>query len=251
VSEETQQERAKTNLIPNPLNQAFLAGSAAGLASLSGSLFFDVLPDQAFKMASGVFLAGAGFSLYLSWYDGRARAKPRKRRGRQIPFNHYRGSQKIDMELSIGQPGYVTRESWPERLNRWVYGKGEAKIDVKPTALVPRPAELDEFVFLSQGLQLREVHVKLFLKSAWRNRKNGKGLSERRWVREFSQRPAWYQELSTDWYYAIMRLLADCQRGLGYQLIVYNRGNNWLNMANEPFMTMRLLKWHESEKRKV
>jgi hypothetical protein len=112
----------------------------------------------------------------------------------------------------------MARETWGDTLNRWVFGRGEASGKVKPKSLVPRPTELDEFIFISNGIQLREVHVKLFLKSAWRNRKYGKGLSERRWVREFSQRPAWYQELSTDWYFAVMDLLFNCQSSLKRQM---------------------------------
>lgn len=248
---EDQQEKQGKNLIPNPVNQALLAGGASGLASLAASLFFDVPGEQAFKMASGVFLSGSCYSLYISWSDNRNKGKPRKRtpRGRQIPFNHGRGTQKIDMEYSVEQGGYVLRETYFQAFKRKIYGHPARSMPIRTIEEIARPEILDEFIFWSQGVQLRKVHVDLFLKSAWRNRANGKGLSKRRWVRDFSQRPAWYKELSPAWFFAIRQLLYSAQEFTGQQLII-EQANQWSMLAIEPYQLIRILKWYEYERRK-
>jgi hypothetical protein len=219
------QKQQKRNLIPKPVQQAFYAGFSAGCLSVAFGVPFEYAPRVA--------LAATGFSFWLSYQDSRGRT--RRRRGRQVPFTSAQGRKTIDLEYAI---------------ERFVYGRKEANSPVEPMVAVPRPKELDDFIFVSQDIQLREVHVKLFLKSAWRNRQYGKGLSERRWVRNFSQRPAWYQELSTDWYYAMMRLLFNTQSYLGLHMVMM-RSNRWMSLVNEPFMTLRLLKWYESERRKL
>lgn len=232
---ENKDKQPKANLIPKPIQRAFYAGFSAGGLSFVFSVPVEFLPR--------IVVAGATYSLIKSWLE--LGPKRKSGNGRRVMLN----GRTIDLEYSVSQGGYMARETWGELGKRLVFGRSEANTLVKPNIAVLRPSELDEFIFVSNGLQLRELHVKLFIKSAWRNRQYGKGLSERRWVREFSQRPAWYKELSTDWYYAVMKLLLNCQSSLGYQMITV-KANGWLNLANEPFMTMRLLKWYEIERRK-
>jgi hypothetical protein len=241
MTEKVQQEKPK-NLIPSSFSQAFLAGTVASSLSFVIGVPVEYLPRVA--------VAGISYSLFLSWKDSRIETSPRKKaksNTRQIPFNHGKGSQKIDMEFSMSTGGYMIRESYLQAFVRKLSGKRQ-KVDrrIKP---VERPRELDEFIFHSQGLQLREIHIKLFLKSAWRNREYGKGLSARRWVRNFNQRPAWYKELSPAWYYAAMELLWKAGCYSQWNLVV-RYDNSWLALVNEPRTTLNILKWYESEKSK-
>jgi hypothetical protein len=238
---DTQQEKPKQNLIPSSFYQAFLAGGAAsGLAIAFGTPV---------EYGPRIFLAGSCFSLYLSWRDSRYQTAPRKKpKGRQIPLNSLSGQRKINMELVMSQGGYITRESYLDGFKRWL--SGGPKPVARQVETVNRPKELDEFVFYSQGLQLREKHVKLFLTSAWRNRQYGKGLSVRRWVRNQSQRPAWYQELSPTWYYAMIDLLYKAGDYTGWQLVVRYH-NGWLSLVDGNIrLTLSVLKWYEYETRK-
>ena len=154
-----QQEKQPKNLIPKPLSQAFLAGSVASGASL----VFGVPVEYAPRIA----LAGATWSLYLSWSDSRNETKPRKRKpiGRQIPFNTATGRQQIDMEFSVSQGGYIDRETWQDTINRLIFGRKETRPvrEIKP---VSKPDILSEFTFHSQGIQLIESEVKAFLQIA-------------------------------------------------------------------------------------
>lgn len=230
MTDQTQQ-KPKFDIIPKPVQRAIYAGLIGG----GCSVVFGVPTEFAPRIA----LVGACYSLAISW---RELGKPgsKRRRGRQVLVN----GQAMSLEYSLGQPGYIARETWGERVTRWVYGRGETPAVSRPARSVLRPAEVDEFTFFCRGIQLRESHVKLFLRSAWHNRQYGKGLSARRWVREFSQRPAWYKELSPAWFYAMRQLLFDAQTGLGLQLVTLD-ANNWLSLANEPFTTLSLLKWYE------
>jgi hypothetical protein len=239
---EAKQEKPK-NLIPKPVSQAFLAGSSAGVLSYVFGVPVEYLPRVA--------LAGAGFSLYLSWQDSRHETKPKKKRGRSIPFNHGRGSQKIDMEYSMAAGGYLVRESYWQAIKRKLSGTPRsAVIQSQP---VTRPKILDEFIFIShykgQAIQLREPHVKLFLASAYRNRANGVGLSMRHWERRRSQRPAWYKELPPLWFRGMSMLLWNTQKYLNRQIVI-TLDNQQSFLAVEPFELFILLKWYECEKGK-
>jgi hypothetical protein len=189
-------------------------------------------------------LIGAGFSLWLSWNDSREETKPKRRKskGRAIPFRSAQGVTNVypdALELSMGQSGTLTRETYWQGIKRKWSGTPGLGVPIRPVT--------KEFVFISQGMQLQQVHVELFLKSAWRNRKSGKGLSGRRWVRNFNQRPAWYQELSPTWYYAMMQLLYDAQIKTGWQLI-YTLDNQQSFLNVEPYHLIRILRGVEIEK---
>jgi hypothetical protein len=245
VVDQEQEKRQPKNLIPKSVSDALLAGGATGLVSLA----FGVPSEYAPRVA----LAGAGLSLYLSWSDSRYKTRPKRRRkGRQIPFNHGRGSQQIDMEYSLERGGHMVRETYLQALRRKISGNPR-QVKTPDVSPVNRPKILSEFIFHShydgQIIQLRKVHVDLFLKSAWHNRQNGKGLSARRWVRNFSQRPAWYKELSPLWYYAMRNLLYDAQIFTGQQIVI-ELNNQWSSLAIEPYQLIRILKWYEWEKRK-
>jgi hypothetical protein len=242
MTQQAKQDKPK-NLIPPSFSQAFLAGASSAILSWGIGVPFEYVPRVA--------AISAGYSLYRSLQDSRYLTAPRKRatRGRQIPINHGRGQSSINMEFSVAQGGYITRETWGQGLKRFVLG-GSRPV-TRPMQKVDRPKELDEFPFHSNGLQLREKHVKLFLASAWRNREYGRGLSARRWVRNFSQRPAWYRELSPAWYYAMMALLHNAEKYTHWQLIV-RYDNSWLSLVDGDLrLTMCILKWYESERKKV
>jgi hypothetical protein len=238
----------KRDLIPKPAQDAFWAGCAT-----SGfSIVMGVPGEHIWK----VFIGGASLviglhvkrSIALGLSD--SRKKKQKRENVGIPFTTQKGTKYIDMDLefSIEQGGYILRESYGQALLRKVLRKGSRPV-VKPVEPVERPKELNEFVFYSQGLQLRQVHVDLFLKSAWRNRQYGKGLSARRWVRYWSQRELWYKELRPMWYYAMLDLLLSAGDYCQFHLVVEYE-NGWRSLVNEPHLTMRILKWYEVEKRK-
>lgn len=235
-------ENKSPNLIPSSFTQAFYAGLVASGLSFVLGVPIEFIPRVA--------VAGMSYSVFLSWQDGR-RVTTKKSRGRLIPFNHGKGSDKIRMEFSAATGGYIARESYLQAIVR--NGKNLLGNRKKINKSIPepevRPSELEDFLFYSQGLQLREVHVKLFLKSAWRNRKHGKGLSARRWVRNFNQCPAWYQELSPAWYYAVMELIMGASEHANYQLVIRYQ-NSWLSLANEPRLTLRILRWYRYEQRR-
>jgi hypothetical protein len=156
------------------------------------------------------------------------------------------------MEYSLERGGYMVRETYLQALKHKFLGNPR-QVKTPDVSPVNKPKVLSEFIFHShydgQIIQLRKVHVDLFLKSAWRNRQNGKGLSARRWVRNFSQRRAWYKELSPLWYYAMRNLLYDAQVFTGQQIVI-ELNNQWSSLAIEPYQLIRILKWYEWEKRK-
>ncbi len=227
------------NKIPTPITQALLAGSFA-----SGTSFVLGVPAEHIPR---IAVAGASYSLWLSWQESRLKTTPKKRKGRQIPFSYGNGSSKIDMEFSTSTGGYIARETYFQGIKRFVLGTPKSVI--RPIKSVSRPNELDEFIFHSQGLQLREKHVKLFLQSAWRNKANGRGLSARRWVRNFNERPAWYKELNPIWYHAMMSLLWQAGNHAQWYLVV-RYDNGWLSLVDGDLrLTLSILKWYEYDKK--
>jgi len=241
----TEQQPQSKNPIPKPVYQAIAAAVVAGGSSFVFGVPIEYVPRVA--------VAGIVYSVFQSYSDIRYQVSPRVRRprGRQIAVNTVNGSRKIDMEYSVSQGGYIVRETYAQAIKRFVFGKPQAD-KRQPEIKVNRPEALDDFIFRShyqgQVVELAETHVRLFLQSAWRNRANGKGLSQRRWVRERSQRPAWYQELSPVWYYGMSMLLWDAQKALKRQLVI-ETGYQWYALNVEPRQAMGLLKWYESIKR--
>jgi hypothetical protein len=104
---------------------------------------------------------------------------------------------------------------------------------------------MTEYIFLShydgQEVQLLESDVTRFL---WRYRKWGHGLSERRWVRDISQRPQWYKNVGSTWYYALVELLWEVE---ARQLIV-PVGWQQNALARDPHQTLEALKWAQTLK---
>lgn len=235
----------KTNLIPKPISQAFYASLAAG----GGSLVFGV----PFEYVPRIALAGATWSLVMSWSDSRQETKPKKRKpSRSIDFNSYQGSRKIDLEYSMATGGTLIRESYLQALKRTLKRKlSGTPGPVKVIEQVEKPKILSEFVFHSyyqgQHIELRKHHVKLFLSSAWRNRANGVGLSIRHWERRRSQRPAWFKELPPLWFRAMSQLIWDAHKYLGRQLVV-TLDNRQSFLAVEPRELYCLLRWYEGVK---
>lgn len=246
MTDQKQEKPKQPNWLVKAGGDAILATGVTGLASFVIGVPLEYIPRVA--------LAGTCYSLYTSWKNSKEKEKPKqKNRGRAIPFTTVKGTKNVypdnNFELSIEQGGYVLRENYRQAFWRKISRKGSRPV-VRPVENVDRPGELDEFIFYSQGLQLRQVHVDLFLKSAWRNRKYGRGLSARRWVRNFSQRPAWFQELSPMWYFAAIDLLENAWRYCdGYCLMVAYE-NGWRSLIEEPHLTLRILRWAEVEKRK-
>ncbi len=244
------------NLIPKPVSQAFLAGASIGTISLAMSLKNNVPGDQAFQSATILFLAGVGLSFGFSWNDSRLEAKPRKRnRDKAISFSSLQGTKNIyrdELEYSVAQGGILVRESYFQALKHKISGNPRPR-QMNPIESMERPASLDEFIFYShykgQLVQLQAKHVKLFLSSAWRNRANGVGLSQRHWERRRSQRPNWYKELHPLWFRAMWMLLWNTQKYLNRQLVI-TLNNQQSFLVVEPHELFIYLKWYECEKGK-
>ncbi len=246
MTDNQKQEKPKQpNWIIKSGGDAVIASCATGLASYVFGIPIEYMPRVA--------LAGGAFSLYISWSHSKSKERPKKKQ-KGIPFTTYKGTKYINpysddkLEYSIEQGGYILRETYAQAIWRKVSRKGSRPV-IKPVESVSKPNELDEFVFHSLGLQLRQVHVDLFLKRAWKWRQFGKGLSARQHVRNFSQMPAWYQELSPAWYYAMLELLRCAGDHCHFHLVVEYE-NGWRSLINEPHLTMRILRWYEIERRK-
>lgn len=207
-------------------------------------------------------LIGGGFSLV--WYWGTANlTKPKKAKTARgsvgpgsIVVNSVNGSRKVSrkgsrkgFEYAQYQPGYVSRETFGEMLRRWVKGKPRSQ-----GAIDHGPIVIREFVFRShyegQLVELAEDDVRRFLRSAWRNRKRGSGLSNRRWVINCRLRPQWYKDLGPHWYKALLALLGDAQQITQRQLIVCI-GPQWYALARDPHTTLGRLKEAEAVKRGI
>lgn len=241
---ETKQE--KRNLISPSFSQAILAGTvASGLATAFGTPL---------EYAPRIFLAGSCFSLYLSWSDSRTetKPKPKTKHGRSIPFTSAQGVKQIyrdDMEFSIKQDGFIYRENYLQVVTRKLFRKYLKQSAI--TNPIDQPKIINEFVFRviynNILIELREQHVRLFLKSAWRNRSGGKGLSVRHWERRRPQRPAWFRELPPYWFRGISVLIWNCQKSFNRQLVI-TLDNQQSFMVIEPHEMFGLLKWHEIER---
>jgi hypothetical protein len=192
---------------------------------------------------------GAGFSLV--WYWGRNNlysvrdGKPSPRRGRHVTVNSH--NKKRDVAIFDYQPGYITRDSWPDIILGW-FRHPRPMSSSKTTG---KPSVLEEFVFISQYLgqpiELQEKNVKRFLAAAWYNRDRGSGLGERRWVREWKRRPAWYQELGPPFYYAMLSLIGGAQKQLNRQLVI-KLGHQQYGLKFDHHTMYGLLKWVELQK---
>ncbi len=234
------QKQTKRALIEYKIMEPFV--HAAALGSACGSFAF-VMHGPAFNWS----LLGGGASLF--WYWGCANlGRPKTKRatrttGRRILVNSGNGSRSMVFNQVAG--GFITRDTWGDIFFRWVRGKPR----VRPQRLeMDKPKVLDEFVFRSGGIELLESDVTRFLIAAWRHRSQGSGLSQRRWVRGFKDRPQWYKNLGTHWYYALINLIDETETMSGRQLVVCT-GPQWYQLAREPHDIFSALKWAESQKK--
>lgn len=202
-------------------------------------------------------LIAGGFSLFWYWGSANLR-KPKKAKARGggispglIVVNSINDSRKVRRDgktfnYQPYQPGYVSRETIPEMLRSFFKGKPRVRQSSSPIVL-------REFVFRShyegQLVELDEADVRRFLRSAWRNRERGSGLSQRRWVRNLRLRPEWYQALGTHWYYALLALIGDAQQRTHRQLVVGNSKAQHYRLACDPHTTLGRLKEAEAIKR--
>lgn len=225
----------------------FVDAAALGLGS---SAFAVVAQGPALNWAC----LGAGFS--LCWYWGSANlTKPKKAKRRQaspktITVNSANGSRKVslegDFEYSIYETTQINRETWGETLRRLIRGKPEV---TRPDPSPPQVAR--EFVFQSHydghTVELREDDVRRFLRTAWKHRQRGRGLSQRRWVREWKERPQWYRDLGPYWYFAFRNLLVEAKHFTGCQMVV-KTSLYWEQLARDPQITLGLLRETEAQK---
>lgn len=203
-------------------------------------------------------LIGGGFSLF--WYWGTANlTKPKKAKPAResvgpgsIVVNSVNGNRIVSrkgFEYAQYEPGYVSRETFPEIIRRLV--KRKPRIRQAPLAA---PIALREFVFHShykgQPVELGEDDVCRFLNAAWRNRKRGSGLGQRRWDRDRRLRPQWYKDLGPYWYYALLALLREAQQITQRQLVVCI-GYQQYALARDPHTTLGRLKEAEAVKIKA
>lgn len=241
----TKGPQQKRYLIPYAAAKPFV--DAAALGSACGSFAYTM---------QGPILNWSliGWASSLSWYWVVANLiKPKAKRatrapGRRILVNSFKGSRSMVFNQVAG--GFITRESWGEGFLRLVRGKPR----VRPQApVIDKPRWMSEQVFSShykgRPVQLLESDVTRFLIAAWRHRSQGSGLSERRWVRGFKDRPQWYKNLGTHWYYALINLIDETETMSGRQLIVINIEAQHYTLTRDPHETLEALKWAESQKR--
>ncbi len=200
-------------------------------------------------------LIGGGFSLF--WYWGTAnltkgkKGKPARESAGpgSIVVNSVNGSRKVSrkgFEYAQYQPRYVSRETFPEMLRRFV--KRKPRIRQAP---LDAPIALRDFVFHSyyqgQPVELAEDDVRRFLRSAWRHRHQGSGLGQRRWVRDWRLRPQWYKDLGPYWYFALLALIREAEL-ITYRQLVVSPGPKWVALARDPHTTLGRLKEAEAVK---
>lgn len=246
-TERTMSERRR-HLIEYAVAKPFVDAVALGAGSAA---FATVLQGPALNWS----LIGGGFSLF--WYWGTANlTKPKKAKAKggsigpgSIVVNTFNGSRTVrrDGKNFNYQPGYISREIFPEILRRLVRGKPRIR-----QAPLGTPIALREFVFHShyrgQPIELSENDVRRFLRSAWRNRQRGSGLSQRRWDRDRRLRPQWYKDLGPHWYYALLALLREAQQITRRQLVVCT-GPQWYALACDSHTTLFRLREAEAVKR--
>ncbi len=236
MTEETKRPLIEYAAVKPFVDAAALGFGSAAFAAVSGN---DPL-DWAFL--------GTGCSLFWHWGSANLKSKSKKRPrrgGRSIPVNSASESKNVRI-FDQTAPGYITRETWPEMFFRWTRGKPQER----PQApMIDKPPILDEFVFVSDGVELLDSDVCRFLLSAWRNRDRGSGLSHRRWVRNCQQRPQWYKDLGKTWYYAFVGLLREAQKITRRQLVI-EMGHQQYGLKYDPHTTLLILKWAEAQKGK-
>ena len=226
--------------IVKPFVDAVALGSGCGL-------FASVAREP---VSSWAFIGG-GLSLF--WYWGTANlSRPKAKRttrtaGRRILVNSANESRSMVFNQVAG--GFIARESYLTPILRWVKGNPR----VRPqTDRIDKPPWMSEQVFSShykgRPVQLLESDVTRFLIEAWRHRSHGSGLSQRRWVRGFKDRPQWYKNLGTHWYYALINLIDKTETMSGRQLIVINVEAQHYTLTRDPHETLEALKWSESQK---
>ncbi len=194
-----------------------------------------------------------GWASSLFWYWGCANlGRPKTKRatrtpGRRILVNSGNGSRSMVFNQVAG--GFITRESYLAAILRWA----KRKPKVHPQAdRIDKPRWMSEQVFSSHykghPVQILESDATRFLIAAWRHRSQGSGLSERRWVRGFKDRPQWYKNLGTQWYYALINLIDETETMSGRQLIVINFEAQHYTLTRDPHETLEALKWAKSQK---
>ena len=240
------EKKEKRAIIEYAVAKPFIEGIIAGLA-VGGPASF-----------SGKFFEGLvwGSSLYFGWYLWSQNANQGKRKPRSqnstITVNTASGTRKV--RRFEFQPGYIARETWGETLRRWTVGKPQPRIAGPTAPTVTRPAELDQFVFISQSddgqmVELLSTDFRNFLRRAWLYRERGKGFGARFWG-PLNQRswPDWYP--GPFWYQAARNLIYSAQGGLGRQLVI-ETNNQWY-MLRWPMKTTyeHVLYWYVTENRK-
>lgn len=237
----TQETKRSSSLIEYKAFKPFVDATALGVGSAA---FAIVSGNEPLDWA----LLGAGCSLFWHWGSANLKSnksKPRRRSGRSITVNSGAESKNIHI-FDQAAPGYITRETLPETFFRWTRGKPQER---KVAPQISKPPILDEFVFVSDGVELIDSDVRRFLLSAWRNRDRGSGLSNRRWVRDWRSRPQWYQDLGVPWYNAFVGLLREAQQITRRQLVI-EMGHQQYGLKYDPHTTRLILKWAEYEKGK-
>ena len=240
------EQRKKRALIEYAVAKPFVDAVALGGASAA----FAVVSNGP---AMNWGLIGWGCS--LAWYWGssnlvRGKKKRTSSVGRSITVNSLSGSRQVSIFNQVA-PQFIARETVPEMFSRWVRGT-PARAPSAPR--INKPAILDEFVFHSQCgghlVELLEGDVTRFLLSAWRNRDRGSGLGQRRWVREWRQRPQWYKDLGPSWYFAFAVLLQQVEQASQRQLVI-EQGHQQYALKYDPHKTLEVLKWAEATKRNI
>lgn len=118
----------------------------------------------------------------------------------------------------------------------------------RPGSLRPTrpPVFANERVFWSLGVELSGSVVETFLRSAWRLRAKGKGLSARRWTGKNNVTlPNIWEH---DFYWPTMNLLYEAETVTGRQLIIEEAGSNRKRLAKYWRETYNILWYVETLK---
>ncbi len=121
MTDQKQEKPKQPNWLVKASGEAILAGGVFGLGS-----FVVGVPSE---YLARVTVAGAAYSLYVSWKHSKDKDKPKTKKQTGIPFTTIKGTKYVDpysdekLEYSIKQRGYVLRESYGQTIWRQVKGK--------------------------------------------------------------------------------------------------------------------------------
>jgi len=222
-------------------------------AAIAFGALLAMLADAPFTLRDLALWAVGGALLALLWLarEMSAAISPAKRRKSPLPKfypqfgrNRLRGAI---LHHSAGVFSPRNRDDWlvvngrwqPRRGGLWQYLFPQCNTQAQQVAF-PRRHRMqvaDAFYFQYANWQIPGTVAHRFLRLAYLNRKNGRGLSERYWVRGPGRRLAWWNPY---WFAPMLQLLALAQDASGIQL-VQEMQNQWRVLVYDGHYTFAVL----------